>query len=79
MDKKAFENIVGKGENQYFLLFPQCFLLYQRHKSPFLTTFKLSSANALNLDQSKTLSFGKGLTLSQIKDSVNNILTLPKQ
>ena len=30
------ENIVGKGENagyQYFLLFPQCFLLYERQIS----------------------------------------------
>ena len=29
LKKKAFENIVGKGENagdQHFLLFPQCFL-----------------------------------------------------
>ena len=35
---KAFENIVGKGENagdQHFLLFPQCFRLYQGHKSSF--------------------------------------------
>ena len=30
---RAFENLVGKGENagnQHFLLFPQCFLSYQR-------------------------------------------------
>ena len=30
VQKKAFENIVGKGENagdQHFLLFPQCFSL----------------------------------------------------
>ena len=36
MEKKAFENIVGKGENagkQHFFLFPQCFLLYKGHKS----------------------------------------------
>ena len=36
--KQAFENIVGKGENagnQYFLLFPLCFLLYQRQKFHF--------------------------------------------
>ena len=36
--KKPFENIVGKGENagnQHFLLFPKCFLLYQRQKSLF--------------------------------------------
>ena len=33
--KKPFENIVGKGENagnQYLLLFPQCFLPYQRQE-----------------------------------------------
>ena len=33
--KEAFENIMGKGENagnQHFLLFPQCFLSYQRQK-----------------------------------------------
>ena len=32
--KKPLENIVGKGENagnQHFLLFPQCFLPYQRN------------------------------------------------
>ena len=36
--KRPFENIVGKGENaakQHFILFPQCFLPYQRHKSSF--------------------------------------------
>ena len=29
--KKAFENIVGKGENAG-LLFPQCFIPYQKHR-----------------------------------------------
>ena len=36
--KKDLENTVGKGENagnQHFLLFPQCFLLYQREKLSF--------------------------------------------
>ena len=36
MKKKTFENIVGKEENagnQHFLLFPSCFLHYQRQKS----------------------------------------------
>ena len=36
--KKPFKNIVGKEEiagNQQFLLFPQCFLPYQRQKSTF--------------------------------------------
>ena len=35
LSKNPFQNIVGKGENagnQHFLLFPQCFLPYQRHK-----------------------------------------------
>ena len=34
----CFEHIMGKGENagnQYFLLFPQCFLPYQRLKLSF--------------------------------------------
>ena len=38
LKKKALKNTVGKGENagnQVFLLFPQCFLLYQREKSSF--------------------------------------------
>ena len=33
--KEGFENPMGKGEhagNQHFLLFPQCFLLYQKEK-----------------------------------------------
>ena len=33
LEKKAFENIVGKGENagnKHFLLFPQCFLLFPK-------------------------------------------------
>ena len=38
MEKKAFENVVGKGENagnQHFLLFPQCFLLFPTQISIF--------------------------------------------
>ena len=38
LKKKAFENTEEKGENagnQYFLLFPQCFLLYQAENSSF--------------------------------------------
>ena len=38
LKEKAFENIVGRGENagnSHFLLFPQCFLLYQIQKSLF--------------------------------------------
>ena len=47
LDKRTFENNVGKGENtgnQHFLLFPQCFLL-----------FLLSFANAFDLNPSKIL------------------------
>ena len=36
LGKKPFENIVGKGENagnQHFLLFPQCFQLFQKQIS----------------------------------------------
>ena len=36
LGKKHFENIVGKGENgdnQHLVLFPQCFLPNQQHKS----------------------------------------------
>ena len=38
MEKKAFENVVGKGENagnQHFLLFPQCLLLFPTQISIF--------------------------------------------
>ena len=38
LEKKAFENIVEKGENagnQHFLLFPQCFLLFPTQISVF--------------------------------------------
>ena len=38
LNMKALENTAGKGENagnQHFLLFPQCFILYQRKTSIF--------------------------------------------
>ena len=47
---------------QHFLLFPRCFLSYQRVFCHFSATFKLSSANALNLEKSNILSFGKEFT-----------------
>ena len=62
--KKAIENIVGKGENagkQHFLLFPQCFYTLSQTNFSISATFKFSSANALNLDKSNNLSFGKEL------------------
>ena len=53
---------MGTGENagnQQFLLFPQCFLPYQRNIN--LLTVKLISANAFNLVVSKILLLGKEL------------------
>ena len=58
----AVENIVRKGEitcNMQFLLFSQCFLPYMA----LIFHFKMLSAICFNLDQSKTLSSGNGLTL----------------
>ena len=55
------KNILGKGENvgnRHFLLFLQCFLSLL-NKFQFLATLILSSANAFNLRQSKTLLFCK--------------------
>ena len=66
--KKPFENIVGKGENagnQHFLLFPAMFSIHPKKTFFFDVTFILLSAYAFNLDQSKNLSFGKDLNLSQ--------------
>ena len=72
LEQKALENIVGKGEalekhcgkrenagNRNFPLFSQCFLPFSKPRSNFSFTFNLSSANALNMDHSKILSFGK--------------------
>ena len=57
--KEAFWKHCGKMRNcKQFLIFPQCFLLYQRQK---LFLLHLSSANALNLVWSKILSCGTGL------------------
>ena len=61
---EPLENIVEKGENagyQHFLLFPQCFLRFPKQNFNFSVPLLLSSANALNLDQAKNLSFGKEL------------------
>ena len=55
---KSFENTVGKGEiarNEQFLLSPQRFL-------PFSSNLKLLSASSFSLEESKSLSFGKGLS-----------------
>ena len=40
IEKEAFENIVGKGENagnQHFLVFQQCFLSFPKQISIFLS------------------------------------------
>ena len=53
--KEPFENTVGKGENAGFYLSKREFV--------FKVTLILPSANAFKLDQSKILSFVKGLIL----------------
>ena len=56
-NKKAFENIVGQGENagnQHFLLFPQCFLLDKFHVIT-ITSYKLPSTDTFHLNKSKSL------------------------
>ena len=82
--KKRFENIVGKEENagnQHCLLFPHCFLLYQRQK----LSFMLHLFCSLQMDKVKILSYGKWLKVAlQIlgrkfyKKNWKIILILPK-
>ena len=67
--KEAFWKHCGKRRNclyKQFLLFTQCFLLYQTEIIIFVT-FNMSSANALNLVCSKILSCGYGLKHWQTK------------
>ena len=55
---------LGRGEtaiNGQFLLFPQCFLLFLENFLQFSSNLKVSSANSFSLEDSKNLSFGKGL------------------
>ena len=69
---KHFEKIVRKGENignQHFLPFPPF-----RTNFSFSASFILSSTNALILDQSKILSFGKELTIQQTTAVFINLL-----
>ena len=66
LKKNPFENIVGIGENasnQHFLLFIIMFSTLPKPNFNCSFTFILSSAHALNLEQSKILSFGLGLNL----------------
>ena len=58
LNDKAFENIVGKGENagnQHFLLFPPCLQPSPKKKFQFFSQIFniLSSANASNLNRLK--------------------------
>ena len=50
----AFENIAGKEEiacNKQFLLFPQCFLLYQKIVFIFINIFDIISLFAAELEE----------------------------
>ena len=75
LEKKPFENIVGKGKNagnQHFLLFLQCFLPFPKQISTifghiYFVVCKI--ANALNLDWSNILSF----SIELITDSISNL------
>ena len=61
-EKKPFESIVGKGENngnQHFLLLLQCFPSISKRISAFKFYLFCGLQNALNLEQSKKMSFGK--------------------
>ena len=67
LEKKAFENIVAKGGNagnQYFFPFPKMFSTLSHVNLNFLIRIILSFANALNLVNCISLSFGKELLLS---------------
>ena len=62
--KKAIENIVGKGEiarNKQFLLFPQCFLFKQIILSTFVHIFDIISLFTAEFEQPKIGVSGKGL------------------
>ena len=61
----AFEDIVGKGEiarNKQFLLFLQCFLLYQIIASQFVHILDIISLFAAELEEPKIGISGKGLS-----------------
>ena len=65
VEKMPFENIVGKEEiarNEQFLLFPQCFLLYQIIACPFVHIFDKIYLLAAELEEPKIGISHKGLT-----------------
>ena len=55
LSQRPFENVVEKGENA----FPTMFSTHPETYSSLSIAFNLLSANALNLDKSKILSFSK--------------------
>ena len=66
LKQRAIQNILGKEENagnQHFLLFPQCFLLYQRKEIIISAALNLSPANAFNFVKAKFVWFGKELNI----------------
>ena len=70
LTNRPYENIMGKGENagnQHFLLFPLHFLPFPKQISIFQ-----SPAGALNLAQSKNLSFGKELIRPKLNQSTKS-------
>ena len=78
LEKKASENIVGKGENagnQHFLLFQQCFPTFP-NKSPFFCSPFCHLQNAFKLDWSIILLFGKDMLNSQCAVTIINFYSL---
>ena len=70
---------MGKGENagnQHFLLFSPTVFSTLSKTEIIILTFNLLFANALNLDQSKVLSFGKELRVEQTNKKNNNCFRL---
>ena len=61
--KRSFENMVGK--RQAFSAFSAMFSTLSKTIFAILSTYKLLSANALNLEKFIILSFGKELNITQ--------------
>ena len=72
--KKAFENIVGKGENAGITRIFSFSTMSSTFPKPniFFIYIYLPSANAFNLDRSKILSFGKELTVIANNEGENH-------
>ena len=72
----AFENIVGKGEiSRYkqFLLFSQCFLLYQVIVSLFVHIFDIIPLFTAEMEKPKIGKSGRGINLCQLNDNSHSI------